>query len=393
MTTAHYIITSRPRGQACRVVRGFTLLELLIAAALSSVLLGVAWHTLATHSRLYEKRNESTERSQLARAIRYQFLSDIDHLIRIPSAATLDTSTLDTSTLDTLPAPLAYGLRGDRHSLEIAILEPAWDRLDSETPGQADHKEARQPEQTRPTSPIRLVRYQFVGAPRGEDILPGSLSQVVADAIQQETKSDQPTVLTAEEHLLDEEFSDHNTSDSNASGPGLLREVHAEQPLDREQQPGQDSTADGLPLDARPPRAVTTQGTLADRPAASTVSSADVNVDHVPEIEHLEFRYFDGQRWHSRWDSSVSGKLPAAVEMSFELARSQPPVRPRESIQQPKRSGGKIARSSHQQTSPRSPFSTLDSPPQDMGAVFRSLAVLRAPPRPTPPTAGIEVEP
>lgn len=35
------------------------------------------------------------------------------------------------------------------------------------------------------------------------------------------------------------------------------------------------------------------------------------------------FRYFDGTKWHSSWDSQLSGSLPAAIELSFDFARSE----------------------------------------------------------------------
>ena len=403
MTTVQHIATSRPHGKTFRVARGFTLLELLIAAALSSVLLGVVWHTLATHIRLYEKRGESTTRTQLARAVRYQFLSDIDHLIRTPSAAardsttrdstTRDSTTRDSTTRDTATASLAYGLRGDRHSLEIAILEPVWRPLDGVSPEQTDRAENGQPKQTQLTSPIRLIRYQFVGAPHTKDVLPGSLSQVVVDAIQQEPESGQPTGFSGEEDVLDDAFSAGDISPTNASVPGLLREVHAEPPLPPDHEPAQHRITETFPLDSRPPLAAATEATLADMPAASPVSAANMIVDHVPEIERLEFRYFDGQRWHGHWDSSVSGNLPAAVEMSFEFAQSRPSVRPQRSTRHPTRGGSKDASSPLQPAVTLTPSPTFDSPPQDTGTVFRSLAVLRAPPRPAPPSAAIEEYP
>ena len=392
MTTVRNSVRSIARSHArlkvCRAAGGFTLLELLIAAALSSVLLALVWQTLATHSRLYEKRGEATGRSQLARAVRYQFLNDIDQLIRTPF-----TDSRQTAARDTAPNPLPYGLRGDRHSLEIAILVPAWRPSPSEMAVEGVREDAVQSEEAPPTSPIRLVRYRFVGASGRDNMLPGSLSQVVADAIQQESDTGQTPTLTDEGHLLDAESAERDVSETNPYSPGLLREVHPQQAVNRGPRAEQHDTTARLSDDSLLQPAAPASTDLTETPRPPTVSSADVTVDHVPEIAHLEFRYFDGHRWHVRWDSSISGNLPTAVEMSFELAPSEPPLRPRRPIPQPDLGPGKLARPAHQQTAALGSSTTLDLPDDETSTVFRSLAILRAAPRQTPSSAGMEVDP
>lgn len=42
----------------------------------------------------------------------------------------------------------------------------------------------------------------------------------------------------------------------------------------------------------------------------------------APEVAGLEFRYFDGQQWLSQWDSTALGRLPSAVEILV-LLRSE----------------------------------------------------------------------
>ena len=382
MTATRYIVTSRPVSNARRASRGFTLLELLIAAALSSVLLAVVWQTLATHSRLYEKRGESTERALVARAIRYQFLSDLDHLVRTPAAARRQ-SDAPVSQSESLP----YGLRGDRHTLEIAILEPAWHAAENEIPAAGQRTDSRLPGETRQPSPIRMVRYHFVGATNSDDTIPGSLSQVVVDAIQQEADSGQTAASSSQDQLLDDESTDGDWSKSAPPATGLLREVHAEQAVDSTQQSGPHESIDNtLPQTSQAPATAAASALLTDTSLAAAVQSPDVIVDHVPEIEHLEFRYFDGQRWHGRWDSSVAGVLPAAVEMSFELARSGPSREGRKPRPQPQHRDGNLARRTQPPATSRAPSHTLDSPTQETNPVFRSLAFIRASGRLTPPS-------
>jgi prepilin-type N-terminal cleavage/methylation domain-containing protein len=54
---------------------------------------------------------------------------------------------------------------------------------------------------------------------------------------------------------------------------------------------------------------------------APTISAADQqNVEPLaPEVTELGFRYFDGADWLESWDSSESGKLPVAVEITLVL--------------------------------------------------------------------------
>ena len=50
--------------------------------------------------------------------------------------------------------------------------------------------------------------------------------------------------------------------------------------------------------------------------------------DPIPEIGNWKFRYFD-RGWRDRWDSSWHRRLPAAIEISFDMAESKPQKRPR----------------------------------------------------------------
>ena len=36
-----------------------------------------------------------------------------------------------------------------------------------------------------------------------------------------------------------------------------------------------------------------------------------------PEVNYLEFRYWDGSSWYSEWDSEQMGGLPTAIEITI----------------------------------------------------------------------------
>lgn len=42
-------------------------------------------------------------------------------------------------------------------------------------------------------------------------------------------------------------------------------------------------------------------------------------VDEIPELRALTFEYFDGSSWTGDWDSRVSGRLPLALRVAFDL--------------------------------------------------------------------------
>ena len=76
--------------------------------------------------------------------------------------------------------------------------------------------------------------------------------------------------------------------------------------------------------------------TTSTSPAGNDLSSAepvrplppadhDQQTDPVPEVVRLRFRYSTTGAWQDHWDSRVSGRLPDAIEMSFDLDLSPPP--------------------------------------------------------------------
>ena len=242
------------------------------------------------------------------------------------------------------------------------------------------------PENAQAPSPVRLIRYRFVGSPRAENALPGSLSQVVVDAIAQETAPLSESNLTNDSGSVGRESDDPALPDRQPQG--FLREVYA--------RPDQALMAPSQKRDptAEFPHALQRLSPSREefRAAAANSASPHVTVDHVPEIDRLEFRYFDGQRWHTSWDSSISGALPVAVEMTFELALPQQPVRPTRPARQSDRvAGTTLPANTRQHIPPSGSVNLAEASHALNGAAFRSLAVLRAPLRTPPSPVDMEV--
>ncbi len=48
------------------------------------------------------------------------------------------------------------------------------------------------------------------------------------------------------------------------------------------------------------------------------LASSDETLEPLaPEVESLEFRYFDGTQWREEWDSTLAGRLPVLVEITI----------------------------------------------------------------------------
>ncbi len=324
-----------------RAERGFTLLEVLLAASLSVVLLTAVWSLLSTSLRLYSREPLQVEEARLVRAIMQQFSDDLGSALPIatrsqgsstrnqtPPALTPGTATQSTTDSGT-PADLGprslatvskgftaarsedpvrpARLIGTPETLQLDVLqvflnvlaEPReelddpWEQVDSSAP--------RAPE-------LRTVFYRF------EENLAASAAAVVGESAAAAPSADADAASDSRA----------GTSFEDELSGGLLRlawswESTADLELDLEAPAGQSA---GLLLDDENAVTSETPDDTFDADAAQQLASSaedDPTVERVPEINWLQFRYFDGSRWQRSWDSRTSGSLPLAVEVQFTL--------------------------------------------------------------------------
>ena len=64
-------------------------------------------------------------------------------------------------------------------------------------------------------------------------------------------------------------------------------------------------------------------GDQTDRSEQMAFASQPEIRDQIPEIQQWNFRYFDSGRWYERWDSRQRGKIPLAIEISFDTSNSK----------------------------------------------------------------------
>lgn len=242
--------------------RGFSLLELIIASASVATLMLLVWSLFGVYSKLNDRGAEKATELQLVRSLMRQLRADLHH-IPVPAIGANSTrSVASESTAETFDEPVS--------------LPPGGTLVGSET----------------------------------------SLHFIVRSTRRKQTAASADELGI--ETVYDVVAYDWKAHDS------LF-------PLDVEDQPGvvlpREDQASGLTRYVEPwvlwqekrsdPQVVTAltvvESTVPDAPPQRE------NRDFVPEVASLRFRYFDGTLWLSQWDSQVTGRLPAAVELAFDL--------------------------------------------------------------------------
>ena len=271
--------------------RGFTLLEVLLALAMSVLLIAGIYAAVNLYIRVTQDDATVLERSRVARAVFRQMTQDIQSVVfRVPettestddtsdtvseSTSATDTSSTDSSSTSTSDASLStegtteivsvadnamtstsVGLIGDAAKLTIHI-----------------------------SRPMRDMQYAALAdnagvAARTSDLL--SVTYFVADA--------NASGLEGATGQLAQQTSGESTL--TATGPqGLAR-----------------LAGDRL--------AIEYADLEADVDALATASQV-----LAPEVTSLAFRYFDGLTWQAEWDSVSAERLPNAVEVTISLKR------------------------------------------------------------------------
>ncbi len=241
--------------------RGYTLVEMLLATALCSVLLSALWMLMSTYGELFDKGQQQVERTQLCRALLEQMADDLRSAIQDPLPGTAD------ETAGAAPRR-RFGLAGTARELRFDVLQLTPTQGNpipvGRTAGRSvEAQAARVPE-------LRTVHYTFFAPDPGDEL-------------------------------------------SEPGPQGLVRtELDFETPID--------SAAAGLA--EAPPREVPSAASAvsAERPGEDPEADADDTRLSVPEVVALQFRYFDGRGWTDGWNSLERKSLPAAVEIQLQIA-------------------------------------------------------------------------
>jgi len=250
---------AKPRG-------GFTLLELLIAMALTLTLMTILYTAMDLHYRFSTIGQIEVERSQIARSLLQQMAADISSVTYRPEEIPEEEEDEDTdeeeentttvepeivyTTTDLAFVGASLGLFGDGDSIVIHTRRPR--RPSVSTDGEEGISPAS-------GSDLQTVSYFLVG---GE----GAMSLAYSDAISSDGQSVTGLPLT-----------------------GVARMA-------------------GSPMDL----------SLAEDPSDAPLMASESRM-LAEEIESLQFEYHDGYEWLPEWDSQAEGRLPNAVGIKIQF--------------------------------------------------------------------------
>ncbi len=267
------------------VRRGLTLLELMLALSLSTVILVVVGMAIDLNLRALDSRRTVVEDAQLARALLTLIANDLRGAIEKSS---VDFSSVAALASDSIPEGMdlegidlegledAAGAMGlDTSALNDVASTPSEDIASSTTPPPEPGLYGNQYELLVDTS--RLPRVDQFQRMLSAD------SQLKLDDIPSDVKTVAYYVVTATSGGLTPPTQLNGAEDTPQYG--LARRV-----LDR---------------------AVTLRASESSS-ANSLQQSAEII---APEVVGIEFQYFDGAEWQTEWDSSEQGGLPVAVRI------------------------------------------------------------------------------
>ncbi len=248
--------------------RAFTLLELLLAAGLTTVVLAALWTLFSMYERLFTKAEAQAQRAQLARALLQQLADDLHGAIAENALATPEGAA----------SVRRFGLFGTREALQIDVVQitpeqaaRAWGL------GEGDDRLAAFPEAGPQAPELHTVRYTFEPPDLLAELEGTGMSGLVRRQFDWETPISEAEL------------------DAAGGGDGSAGEAFAS----------------------------AMQSLAGDDPLA--VAAPGASVTWAPEVVGVEFRYFDGNTWSDQWNSLARKSLPVAVEAILRVQATDTP--------------------------------------------------------------------
>lgn len=243
----------------------FTLLELLVAAGLTTVVLAALWTLFSMYERLFTKAEAQVQRAQLARALLQQLADDLHSAIAENASAPPEAAA----------SVRRFGLFGTREALQIDVVQI--------TPRQAartwrlaedDDLLAAFPEAGPQTPELHTVRYTFQAPDLVAELEGTGISGLVRREFDWETPVSEAELETAGDW-------------GGSVGDAFVSAM---------------------------------QSLAGDDPLA--VATPGASITWAPEVVGVEFRYFDGNTWSDQWNSLARKSLPVAVEAILRVQAS-----------------------------------------------------------------------
>jgi hypothetical protein len=301
------------------------LLEILIVGVLTSVLMLGVWSLFRTWGQLYERGERRVQTAQLVRSLCDQFTDDVRSVSYVPPPLRQRRSAGErgSGSRQRQRSRGSLALAGGANWLVLDVLQPPNPFVGrTAAAGELDLPDASQ---TLCAAELQRVMYSF--QPPASDGLESLSSTVLEMAELDDTEllaSDDEELAEPLTGLLRitvpvEQFDQVTAATSQESGLRRSSSVSDAVWQLRELLGGSSDAGSAAMTSAQ--FEATTNVTGGD---AAGINVAGLDRDEVPEVIWLEFRYFDGSRWLSSWDSQSEGRLPVAVEMRFELQEAEP---------------------------------------------------------------------
>jgi len=265
--------------------QGFTLLEVMLALALSFlVLMGVAM-AIDLHLRMLDKRQNEIEQSQLSRSVLQLIREDIRGAVQYTP---FDSSALDDliAGLDPLGADAAQAALGGGQSDDGDADDAEPTAEESSSASQTVASSVAPPTRPGVYGNETALMVDVSRLPRRDQLLyPQTLNG--APLLPSDIKTVAYYVGTTQSSAS------AGTQSGNFTTSGLVRrEVD---------------------------RAVTRYSI--DFGGGAALADAEEVI--APEVTSIYFRYFDGKEWQAYWDSDELGRLPVAIEVTVQIGGAQ----------------------------------------------------------------------
>ncbi len=265
---------SFPRGHhSGRRVIGFTLLEVMIALGLTTLIIGVIGTAIRMYFINLKQAQSNMELTELARNTLNLMTSDIRSAIQYKP--------VDVSGLQELLDSQAAAIAGPTSASDTDS-EADGDNADNATEDASSNVPAEKPQSTLPPE----NRPKFIGT-----------NKEIAVDVSRLPRLDQYHPIL---HL--------NSSGAYTSLPTDVKSVSYFVSLDANDS---SSVPGGLY------RREVDRATMRDGGGANIFSVDAAAKQVAPEIVDTSFRYFDGEAWQEQWDSDESGGFPSAVEITI----------------------------------------------------------------------------
>lgn len=271
--------------------RGFTLLELMLALGLTTVILLAISMAVDLHLRSYDGRRKQLEESQLARAVLKIIADDIRNTVLEYEQ--------DVSGLEAMIASAAEGALGDIASDAGVEVGGGTAPLDSDLAAEAST--ASQDLASAVTVPAKpgiygnqyQLQLDISRLPRFDEyqsMLAASNATLGITDIPSDIKTVTYYVLNSSAPTTATGLTATNQDILTSTDPDVVQRGLVRRQLDR----------------------AVSQYALANGLLAATDSVGEVV---AAEVASIEFQYFDGIEWRYEWDTEVEGSLPVAIQI------------------------------------------------------------------------------